>query len=169
MHHRFRLILLMAFSIGTAHALDTQTNELQKLYGGPFSDIPAASQERAYKYIEGWMQGFADPDSTASLEEIYKNNLQPLIHPLREGNASEQKINAASEEIYKALKYIKTNKGVWNDEELNRLLGIDANTTSDPIKISVGISGLFSAFIHIAAPSRSAEFDKKYPIKDNTK
>lgn len=168
------LILMIAFGIGIAQAGDTQIDELQKQFGGPYTDIPTASQTHVINYVEAWIAGFSSLESTtpisaASFEETYKSKLHPLIEPLREGTASEKKVYAAAEEIFRALNYIKSNKGDWNDEKLNRLLAIDAKTTDNPAKIAEGISGLFSAFIHLAAPAKSAEFDKKYRIKEISK
>ncbi|HWB60352.1 MAG TPA: hypothetical protein VG733_12730 [Chthoniobacteraceae bacterium] len=165
---RLQLILVLLFlCISAAYAQTQRNNELQKICGGPYTDLSDASRQAASKYISNWIgafrtlgeQGLKD---SKRLQEMHQKEFLPLLLPFEKGTPSEQKVFIAGQEVFKTMLYVSdnlANDGPWNDKKRNLLIRQPGKPASVE-KLAQGVGELFVEFFQIVNPKAVEEHMK---------
>lgn len=153
--------LFLFFSCISVTCAQTQrNNELQKVCGGPYTDLSEQSRAAASQYIVGWIKasqalgdrGFKDGKL---LQEVYEKELLPSLLPLKNGTPSEQKVFLAGEQVFKTIQYAGdnfTHDGPWLDKKMNALLRLSGKPVTIE-KLAGGMGNLFVDFFQMINPA----------------
>jgi len=143
-----------------------RTNELQKIYGGPFVDLSPASSANAIQYILSLMREFSIMGSSGIADEnalnIVYEELAPYILPLKKGNSSDQKAFEAGQAVFDAMKYagihfVPSNASAWSDARYNQILrlpptGFPAGQDNAPRAVAMGIGAAVMDYFELVDP-----------------
>lgn len=163
MTHRTSLpLLLFLLFVGTsvACAQTQRNNELQKICGGPYTDLSEQSRAAASQYIVGWIKsiqtlGDRGLKDGKLLQELYEKELLPSLLPLKNGTPTEQKVFLAGEQVFKTVQYAGdnyTHDGPWSDKKMNALLRLSGKPVTIE-KLAGGMGNLFVDFFQIVNPA----------------
>lgn len=133
-----------------------EENAIQKIYGGPFNDLYADSQERSRKFVEKLIAAFHSLEGAPpGVGDHFEKSFLPVMKPLESGTASEQKVFSAARDICRAFEYAAKNNHVnaaWDDLHLNKILG-KAAQSNNPAAAAQAIEKLLQDFLKFASPS----------------
>jgi hypothetical protein len=159
------LILFLIFSsVSVTYAQTQRNNELQKVCGGPYTDLSDESRVAASKYISGWIGAFhtlgtQGLKNNEQLQGVYQKELLPLLLPLKNGTPSERKVFLAGQKVFKTILYAGGNlahDGPWADKKLNLLIRQSGKPASIE-RLAQGIGELFVDFFQIVDPKSVEE------------